>query len=768
MATLALFAVGSAIGSSAFGAATIAGVSAAALTGAAFAAAGSYIDSQFIFPALFKQSSNFQGPKLDDLSLQTASEGSPVHRLYGHKNKVAGQVIWISDLIEETSTQSSGGGKGGGGGSVTSTTYRYYVNIAIMVCDHAVDDIVRIQADTKTIYSNGNSDHRTESITVYKGSLIQDPDPLIESYEGAGEVPAFRGKTYVVIERLALADFGNRVPNFLFTVSRGTQTVGEVISTILDEAGVPSVEYDVSELSSDTCRGYVLTGPTPVAQSIEPLMVAFDISTQLRDGKIVFFNSADAAVIEVDEDDLAASQEQQATQARLTITDIPSYDLPTEIDVRFIDQNRAMEQGSTRARRLGQAVQTTEVITLPITMTTTEANKIAKRRLWRSWQERRAATLALPPSYMTLLEADILSVPFEGETYSIRVSEMNTGANGLLEITGVVVDSEAGDVDADSEESGYEEGGLYAAPDLLLFAVDGPALVESHISTPGYYYAICTDDYGVEWLGSTLFESNDATTYTPQASVPIQATLGVADTTLSSTAKRDLIDRANTVDVTLHHGTLSSVTYDQLIAGANRAFIGNELIGFQTATQIGTNQYRLSSLIRGLRDTSLTHGASEKFVLLDSISVGFSAENTGSIGTTKTLKAVPTGLTVLDVTSQDVDITGSTCRGFAPGHLRASRDFTTNDWTITWLRRSRLFGKLFDVIALEEPFEEYEVEILDGSTVVRTFTGVNALTVTYTSAMQIADFGSNQSTLRVKVYQITNLLGRGTAANRTF
>src|SRR6056297_1028296 len=49
------------------------------------------------------------------------------------------------------------------------------------------------------------------------------PDPKMEAVEGAGRVPAYRGTAYVVIEDLALAQFGNRVPQFTFEVMRPAQ-----------------------------------------------------------------------------------------------------------------------------------------------------------------------------------------------------------------------------------------------------------------------------------------------------------------------------------------------------------------------------------------------------------------------------------------------------------------------------------------------------------------------------------------------------------------
>ena len=61
-----------------------------------------------------------------------------------------------------------------------------------------------------------------------------------------------------------------------------------------------------------------------------------------------------------------------------------------------------------------------------------------------------------------------------------------------------------------------------------------------------------------------------------------------------------------------------------------------------------------------------------------------------------------------------------------------------------------------------EDAEAYELEILDGpgGTVLRTATGITAASFVYTT-MQSADFGSGQTELTFRVYQISAQVGRG-------
>ena len=64
-------------------------------------------------------------------------------------------------------------------------------------------------------------------------------------------------------------------------------------------------------------------------------------------------------------------------------------------------------------------------------------------------------------------------------------------------------------------------------------------------------------------------------------------------------------------------------------------------------------------------------------------------------------------------------------------------------------------------VAIGETTEAYEVDVMNGSTVVRTITGLTAPTCTYTAAQQTTDFGSPQAAVTVRVYQMSAAVGRG-------
>ena len=80
--------------------------------------------------------------------------------------------------------------------------------------------------------------------------------------------------------------------------------------------------------------------------------------------------------------------------------------------------------------------------------------------------------------------------------------------------------------------------------------------------------------------------------------------------------------------------------------------------------------------------------------------------------------------------------------------------------------RTRIGGDLMDgtgTVPLHETTEAYEVDILDtpGGTVLRTLDGLATPAATYAAADIASDFGSTPSSLTLRVYQLSETVGRG-------
>ena len=212
MATILLSAAGAAVGGAVGG--SVLGLSSVVIGRFAGAVIGRSIDQRL----LGQGSEVVETGRVSRLRLTGAGEGDAISQVYG-RMRVGGQVIWATEFRENVSvTRGSGGGKGSPSPATPDTRrISYSVSLALALCEGEITRVARVWADGTEVSLSGLG------IRVYHGTRDQAPDPLIEAVEGAGNVPAYRGTAYVVIEDLDISRFGNRVPQFSFEVCRPSQ-----------------------------------------------------------------------------------------------------------------------------------------------------------------------------------------------------------------------------------------------------------------------------------------------------------------------------------------------------------------------------------------------------------------------------------------------------------------------------------------------------------------------------------------------------------------
>ncbi|WP_210485633.1 baseplate multidomain protein megatron [Microvirga antarctica] len=235
MATIVLQTVGSVVGG------MVAGPLGAMAGRVLGGLAGAAIDNALLSGS--EGDKSVEGPRLKEIDGLTSTEGAPIPRVYG-RARIGGQLIWATRLVEEanTSVERSGsqGGKslGGKGGKTKSTTYSYFANLAVGLCEGEIAFIRRVWADGREI------DLNAIVMRIHKGYQTQAADPLIVAKEGAVNAPAYRGLAYVVFERLPLAAFGNRVPQFSFEVIRPVDGLNRMVRAVCLIPGASEFGYD--------------------------------------------------------------------------------------------------------------------------------------------------------------------------------------------------------------------------------------------------------------------------------------------------------------------------------------------------------------------------------------------------------------------------------------------------------------------------------------------------------------------------------------------
>lgn len=161
-----------------------------------------------------------EGPQLESARISSSTEGTAMSRIRGHV-RIGGQLIWATRFKETVTTNTtSSGGKGSGKKVSTSTTeYLYSASFAFAFCEGDPNlQLLKVWADGKRL-DLGDFMYR-----FYVGDSTQSVDPLIDTIEGAGTVPAFRGVCYLLFEEMPLKDYGNRIPQITAELYHPTLT----------------------------------------------------------------------------------------------------------------------------------------------------------------------------------------------------------------------------------------------------------------------------------------------------------------------------------------------------------------------------------------------------------------------------------------------------------------------------------------------------------------------------------------------------------------
>ena len=254
MATILLQAAGSFLGG-------FLGPVGSAIGAAAGALAGYAIDQ-----ALINGTRRVEGPRLSGARPFSAEEGVSIPRIYGTA-RTGGIVIWATRFEEVRTTRRQGGKHG-----AKVTEYTYFANVAFALCEGQIAGVRRVWADGREI------DRTAINLRIHHGGEGQPADPLIAARQGGGNTPAYRGTAYAVLEQFALADYGNRIPQFQFEILR---PVGSATAHVRAVSLIPgSTEYGLSPTlvtrqkrpgETDAVNRHVLHDHSDIVASLDEL-----------------------------------------------------------------------------------------------------------------------------------------------------------------------------------------------------------------------------------------------------------------------------------------------------------------------------------------------------------------------------------------------------------------------------------------------------------------------------------------------------------------
>jgi len=301
---------------------------------------------------------------------------------------------------------------------------------------------------------------------------------------------------------------------------------------------------------------------------------------------------------------------------------------------------------------------------------------------------------------------------------------------------------------------------------------------DEHIDQPGIYVAAGVPGDDALERQIVLFESVDeGASYAEVARFTVNATMGYANTTVSTTALPGLWDDASEAIVYLTSGELESVSDIDCQNGANRAILGNEVIGFANAELIDYRTYSLTRLLRGLQGTEeeiARHYQGDRFVVMSRPGIIFVPCNQAAFGQPRLYKAVPVGGRITDYSAITINQLGGTVRPLAPANVGVTRN-ASNDATISCTRRGRGVGRLFSMApirtGLDRAVTYFDVmDSVDPTVRVRqkiTVSDSDTVDADYTAAEQTTDGYTPGDPINLQIYQYSSWLGTGAVATHT-
>ncbi len=541
----------------------------------------------------------------------------------------------------------------------------------------------------------------------------------------------------------------------------GLSSLAAIIAQICARAGLPAGELNLDDVY-ELVEGFVINSVSPARAALEQLQKAYFFDVTESDGKLKFITRGKDAELVIDAQELIPPPGAEVKKL-VDIKRAHELELPQQVDINYISRILDYQIGNQHAGRNITQSQGREIQNLAIVLNDWQAKRIADISLYNIWLARNSYQFSLPLKYAHVEPADVIEIDENGTVHKVRVTDSLLGANGQVNIRAVAEDASVYDVYVEPDNSGADPGVVEVPSDTAFHLLDIPSFPMD--DTVAGYIRIAAAGFGGNWPGAVVYRSDDGgMSYQYFSEVSEPAVMGVV-VEPPGDASANVTDTLNEITVSLIHGELESVGDEALLNGANAAVVGDEIIQFREAELLAEGKYKLSGLLRGRLGTerfTASHEEGEKFVLLNSAVIREQMPNL-LIGVSRKYKVATVGSTLALVGETDFTWRGEGLKPYSPVHITGSRDGGGN-LGISWVRRTRIGGELRDGvdIPLSEESEKYEVEIMDGADVARVITS-STPSVTYSAAQQADDFGSPQSAVSVRVYQLSAIAGRGAA-----
>ncbi|MEM9501974.1 MAG: phage tail protein [Pseudomonadota bacterium] len=645
MATIVLSAVGSAIG------------------GPIGSTIGAIIGNQ-VDKAIFGGGSR-EGPRLKELAVTTSTYGQPMARHFG-RMRVAGTVIWSTDLIESSSRE------GGGKGKPSVKTYSYSISFAVALSSTPIARLGRIWADGNLL-RGANGDLKIEgTLRTYLGTGDNPVDPLIAADKGE-QAPAFRDCAYVVFEDLQLADYGNRIPALTFEVfseEDSQVTLGQIVPLSRSARSNEAIPYT---------QGFADEGG-PILSSISAIDRVIPLScVTTAQGLVLDPVSSEGSEPRLLPEQLSSPSDGDATER--------SKQRAGQIDqaptaLRYYDEGRDYQPGVQRS--VGSRPNGLEsMIDLPATMNADGARQLANESAQRARWLHERITWRIAQLDPAIGPGTLVRIPDTPGQWLVKSWEwFDQGVELTLERAAPQI---GGSISSDSG-SLIPPVDLPSSPSELLFF----ELPSDGTASPTDTLLFAAASSATPWRGTALYAEQGSSLMPIGVVDSRRAVIGslVEDLEPSSIMLLEpsakMLIRLAADDLNLEGTDVAG-----LAAGSNRIMIGGEVLQFLDAQPQGDGMWLLQGLLRGRAGTedfaSEIHYAGLSCALLDDRITPIDPAQVVALPGSR-IAAIGHG----DETPVFATLSNAGLSRRTPSPVHPRAEITADgDWAFCWTRRAR-------------------------------------------------------------------------------
>lgn len=555
--------------------------------------------------------------------------------------------------------------------------------------------------------------------------------------------------------------------NYGYRLEYATYSLTSIIREIVVQTGMPVTKLDLTPLAGIQVRGYTQSRLCTARSMLEQLALIFHFYA-IESNKVVKFKlKADSEIVAtISYEEMSArfySQDSNfssdiATQREMEIN------LPRVATLTYLDVDKDYAQNSQEAKKFIETTSNIMELDTPVVLNADEAKRFITAYLNYVWVSRDKFQWQTNYDYIFVECGDLVRlINSNNEEHIVRVTKIDE-SQGIIKFEGVAEEKTV------YTQNGTGYTGLVNEPGIPIVARTNFQFIDAGI------FGLDDDDYGMyvavskgsgdKWSGATVYVSESENgQYIELASLNRQSTMGTVGNPLGAmTSTINDYDYINTCIVTLKSGELYSVSDTEVDEGKNFCYIGEEYLQFKNATLIATKTYLLDTLVRGRFNSDVfqgTHKAGESFTLCEFNSGKLKRveRSNSNFGVEKFYKVASFGQKLDDVYPFQFTNNANGLKPYPVCNVIGARSL--GNINITWDKRVRGLNVMKNGADQVDPDgDSYEIDILKAGVVVRTIKTLNQSTV-YTSADQITDFGTVQSSVTLKVYKMSSKVGRG-------